>query len=86
MTLAEWIDTNVKERFSYAGDSIIVAGQKDGSYNSTDAVFEIRMSQVYAKEIFGRYNMMFFNPIIYDSAPMIRVCINIPTPEEMKNK
>lgn len=86
MTLAEWIDINVKENLYYIGNDIMIAGQKDGSFNTNDNVFEFMMSQGYAKEIFGSYSMMFFKPEKYDGIAIIKVFINIPTPEEMKKR
>lgn len=86
MTLAEWIDINVRENFYPSGYEIIVAGQKNGSFNTSDNIFENKIAQRYAKEIFGHYNMMFFKPIVYNEIPMIKVFINIPSKEEVKRR
>ena len=86
MTLAEWIDINVRENFYHSGNEIIVVGQKNGSFNTNDNIFENKIAQRYAKEIFGHYNMAFFKPIVYNEIPMIKVFINIPIKEEVKRK
>lgn len=86
MTLADWIDFNTENDLYHAVNEINVVGQKDGSYNSNDNVFELKVSQAYAKALFGQYEMMFFRPEVLNSWPTIRVLINIPTPEEVKCK
>ena len=86
MTLAEWLDINVRENFYHPAAEIIVVGQKNGSLNTSDNIFENKIAQRYAKEIFGHYNMMFFKPIVYNEIPMIKVFINIPTKEEVKRR
>lgn len=86
MTLSEWIDFNIKNGMYSAASDIMIVAQKDGSYNINDNIFELKMAQIYAREIFGHYNMMFFKPSLYNDFPVIRVLINIPTPEEMKKR
>lgn len=86
MTLAEWINFNIKNGLYNAGNDIVVVGQKDGSYSTNDNIFEMKTKQLYARELFGHYDMMFFQPSIRNEYPVIRVLINIPTPEEMKRK
>lgn len=86
MTLAEWITFNENEGIYRIENEIIVVGQKNGSVNISDNIFENKIVQRYAKEIFGHYNMMFFKPIVYNEIPMIKVFINIPTKEEVKRR
>ena len=65
---------------------LLLLDKKNGSVNISDNIFENKIVQRYAKEIFGHYNMMFFKPIVYNEIPMIKVFINIPTKEEIKRR
>jgi len=86
MTLAKWIDFNIKNDLYSAASDIMIVAQKDGSYNINDNIFELKMAQIYARELFGHYDMMFFKPYVHNDFPIIRVLINIPAPEEMKKQ
>ncbi len=84
MTLAEWIKQQ-KEHHLYT-NAIYVVGQKNGSYNINDQLFEMEIQQPYAKQLFGEYEIAFINVKIINDYPNLVVFINIPKPEELKRK